>query len=52
MAALGLLAVLGLSLVAAGGGYSLVAVCRLLLAMASLVYEHRLKGAWASVAAV
>ena len=31
-----------LSLVAAGEGYSLAAVCRLLLAVASLAVEHRL----------
>ena len=35
-------AVSGLSLVAESGGYCLVAVCRLLLAMAALVLEHRL----------
>ena len=32
----------GLSLVAAPGGYSLVAVCGLLLVMSSLAAEHRL----------
>ena len=39
-----------LSLVAASGGYSLVAVCSVLIAVASLVAEHRLQGMWASVA--
>ena len=33
-----------LSLVVMSGGYSVVAVCRLLIAVASLVAEHRLKG--------
>ena len=28
-------------------GFSLVAVCRLLIVMASLTAEHRLSGAWA-----
>ena len=32
----------GLSLAAVSGGYSLVAVCGLLIAAASLVAEHRL----------
>ena len=32
----------GLSLVVASGGYSLVSVCRLLTAVASLAAEHRL----------
>ena len=32
----------GFSLVAANKGYSLVAVCRLRIALASLVVEHRL----------
>ena len=36
-------AVCRLSLVAAGGGYSLAAVHRLLTVVASLVAEHRLK---------
>ena len=39
----------GLSLVAARRGYSLVAVRRLLVALASLVVQHRLKGMRASV---
>ena len=38
------------SLVSVSEGYSLVAVCRLLIAVASLVAEHRLKGEQASVA--
>ena len=38
-----------LSLVAASGGYSLVAVCSILIAVASLVVWHRLQGMWASV---
>ena len=36
------IAMWGISLVAAIGGYSLVAVCRLLIVMASLVAEHGL----------
>ena len=40
-----------LSLVAVSRGYTLVAVHRLLIVGASLVAEHRLWGAWASVAA-
>ena len=39
---LGLLAVHGLSL-GVSGDYSLVVVCRLLLAVASVVAEHRLR---------
>ena len=39
----------GLSLVAASRGYSLAAVRRLFVAVASLVVEHRLKGVRASV---
>ena len=39
-----------LSLVAASGGYSLVVVHGLLIALASLVAEHGLWGTWASVA--
>ena len=41
----------GLPLVAASGGYSLVAMCELLIAAVSLVVGHRLQGAWASEAA-
>ena len=40
---------LGLSLVVVSGGYSLVVLHGLLIAVASLVAEHRLQGAWASV---
>ena len=39
------------SLVAESGGYSLVAVCRLLIVMASLVGEHGLQGMRASAVA-
>ena len=39
----------GLSLVAASGSYFLPAVCRLLIAVASSVAEHRLWGVQASV---
>ena len=39
------------SLVEASRGYSLVTFGGLLVAVASLVAEHRLQGAWASVAA-
>ena len=42
MAVLGPLAALGLSLVAESRGYSLVVVHGLLIAVASLVMEHRL----------
>ena len=41
---------MGFSLVAAGQGYSLVVALRLPTAVASLVAEHRLLGAQASVA--
>ena len=41
-----------LSLAAVSGGYSLVAVCGLLIAAASLVAEHRLQGIEASVVVV
>ena len=34
------------SLVAVSGGYSLVMVAGLLIAVASLVVEHGLQGAW------
>ena len=40
-----------LSLVAASGGYSLVLVLELLIAVASLIAKHGLQGTWASVAA-
>ena len=41
---LGLCCCAGFSLAAASGGYSLVAVHGLLIAVASLVVEHRLQG--------
>jgi len=43
---LGIFAMRAFSLVAASQGYSLVALCRLLLAIASLAAGHRLYGAW------
>ena len=42
LAALGLRCCMGFSIVAASRGYSLVAMCRLLIAVASLVAEHGL----------
>ena len=42
-------AVCGLSLTEASGGYSLATLGRLLVAVASLIAGHRLKGAWALV---
>ena len=45
LAVLGFVAVCGLSLVAASGGYSLVAVSGLLLTVASLAVEQRLQDA-------
>ena len=42
LAVLGLCCCLGFSLVAASGGYSLVAVSRLLIVLASLVVERSL----------
>ena len=39
------------TLVAASRGYSLVAVCRLLISVASLIVNHRLSDTQASVAA-
>ena len=39
----------GFSLVSANRGYSLVAVCRRLIAVTSLVVEHRPQTTWASV---
>ena len=44
LAVLGLLCCGGFSLVQASGGNFLVAMCRLLIVMASLVVEHRLQG--------
>ena len=49
---LGLRCVIGLSLAAASGGYSLAVVRGFLFAVASLVAEHGLQGAWASVVMV
>ena len=48
-ATLGLCCCVRFSLVVASGGYSLVAVCGFLIAVASLFAEHGLQGAWASV---
>ena len=48
---LGLGAALGLTLVTASGGHSVVTVLRLLIAMASLVSEHDLQGTQASAVA-
>ena len=42
---LGLHCCVGLSLVVAGDGYSLVVVCRLLTVVASLIVEHEHGGA-------
>ena len=36
-------------LIAASGSYSLAEVCRLLIALASLIAMHGLQGVWASV---
>ena len=41
----------GFSLVVVNSGYSVVAVCGLLIAVASRVAEHRLQRAWTSVVA-
>ena len=46
LAMLGIFAMRAFSLVAASQGYSPLALCRLLLAIASLTAEHRLYGAW------
>ena len=51
MAVLGIHCCTASSLVVANGGCSLAAVCRLLIAVASLVAEHRLQGMQASVVA-
>ena len=40
---------IGFSLVAVSKGYSLVAMCGLLIVMASLVAQHSLQGLWALV---
>ena len=50
LAVLGLRCCVSFSLVAASGGYPLVVVCWLLIAVTSLV-GHRLWGTWASVVA-
>ena len=42
----------GFTLVAESGGYSLVEVHKLLIAVASLLVEHALKSSWASIAAM
>ena len=42
---------MGVSLVAVSRGYSLGAVCRLLIVAVSLVAERGLSGTWASVIA-
>ena len=49
LAVLGLCCCTGFPLVAASGGHSLVALCRLLLAVASFVAEHRLQGVQTSI---
>ena len=49
LVALGFHCCVRFSIIAASEGYSLVAVCRLLLAAGSPVVEHRLEGSWASV---
>ena len=51
LALLGLRCYMGFSLVAKSGGYSLVAVRGILLAVASLAAEHRLYGTQASAVA-
>ena len=51
MTILGLCCYIGFSLVAASGSYSLGVVCRLLVAVVSLVVEHGLEGVQASVVA-
>lgn len=43
---------MGFSLIAENGGYSLVAMLRLLIAVASFVAEHRLESVQASAVAV
>ena len=51
MTVLGLHCCTGFTLVAASRGYSLVAVCRLLIAVVSPVAEQGLQSSWASVVA-
>ena len=46
LAVMGVCCYTGFSLAEVGGSYSLVAVHRLLIAMASLVAEHTLEGVW------
>ena len=52
LAVLGLPCCAGFSLVAASEGYSVDAVCGLLIAVASIVAEHRLQATRPSVVAV
>ena len=52
LAVLGLVAAQAFAVVDVRGGYSPVVVGGLLIAVASLVAEHRLQGMWAAVVAV
>ena len=52
LAVLGLHCCTGFSLVAGSRSYSLVVVCRFLIAVASLVVEHRIQGLQTSVVVV
>ena len=52
LAVLGLRCCSGFSLVAVSRSYSLVAMCQLLIVVASLVVEHGLWGPWVLVVAV
>ena len=52
LAMLGLVAAQAFAVVDVSGGYSPVVVGGLLIAVASLVAEHRLQGMWAAVVAV
>ena len=52
LAVLGLVAAQAFAVVDVSGGYSPVVVGGLLIAVASLVAEHRLQGMWAAVVAV
>ena len=49
---MGLRCCLSFSLISVSGFYSLVAVCRPLLEVASLAVEHGLSGTWGSVGVV
>ena len=49
MAVLVFFCCMGFSLVARNGGYSLIATCRLLFAVISLVAEHEFWGMWSSL---